>query len=49
MKNNLKFDNLLIILDKILDSKNYLDQIMNYNLKNKLSFLENEISSNKKR
>ncbi len=49
MKNNLKFDNLLIILDKILDNKNYLDQIMNYNLKNKLSFLENEISSNKKR
>ena len=38
MKNNLKFDNLLIILDKILDNKNYLDQIMNYNLKNKLSF-----------
>ena len=37
MKNNLKFDNLLIILDKILDNKNYLDQIMNYNLK--ISFL----------
>ena len=49
MNNHLKLDNLLLLIDRILDNKKYLDRMMNYNLKNRLSFLENEIKSNKKR
>ena len=49
MNNHLKLDNLLLLIDRILDNKKYLDRMMNYNLKNRLSFIENEIKSNKKR
>ncbi len=49
MNNHLKLDNLLLLIDRILDNKKYLDRMMNYNLKNRFSYLENEIKSNKKR
>ena len=49
MNNHLKLDNLLLLIDRILDNKKYLDRMMNYNLKNRFSFFENEIKSNKKR
>jgi len=49
MNNHLKLDNLLLLIDRILDNKRYLDRMMNYNLKNRFSFFENEIKSNKKR
>ncbi len=49
MKNNLKFDNLILITDKILDAKKHLDKILVYTVNNRLSYLENELKSNKKR
>ena len=49
MKNNLKFDNLLIMTDKILDNKRHLDKILLYTIKNKISSLDKEIGQYKKR
>ena len=49
IKNNLKFDNLLLMIDKILDNKKHLDKILLYTVKNKISFLDTELKQYKKR
>ena len=49
MKNNLKFDNLDMMIDRVLDNKRHLETMLLYTINNKISFLDRELKQHKQR
>ena len=49
MKNNLKFDNLAMMIDRVLDNKRHLETMLLYTINNKISFLDRELKQHKQR